>query len=834
MFAPISPAYFPGILFFLTTAGYVYISAVTLKSDPSSKIRQEFIMATFFVALSSLFFGLMTISADQNSARVFWSLGISSVLMFLPFWLRFVSNMFTFNSDFVRRAVRRVPVFAALFVIWLCIYFGEVEFYLTRFGQRISYKDDLKFIALTISLVLFFIAVTACHIRWLREAQMKRIKTQQKMFVVLAVLCAPLAIFVDFFVPAVLEHPAPTIAPIVLFIPAMQLFLSMRKNRTLSLTLSNVAEYVFESVTVPSAVLDHNNDVAIANNAALNFFGKDFPGGNICDFILIDDKTPEQALFADDFETDRVTAKTVSGLKECSFMHVLERDEYGDALCKIVVARDISDIFYRNTLLQSVNHAAELLLKSNINTYEKNLLKSVELLAEVAVVHCVHIWKNKYDVENRQCNQIIKWSKYSTSLQAGRLFVNIPYREIAPDWEDVLAANKNINRTVESGHGWEENAYIPPDTKSMLIVPIFIQEQFWGFAGFYDCQRSDPYTEQEATILKSGALLFANAWRLFEMERNVFEATNYTKLMLDSSPLGCQIWNSKAELIDCNDAGAALFGFKDKNEYLERYLETFPELQPDGQRSDEQLIALSARTQREGHVVLNWMHRMPSDGSLVPTEVTLVNVVHKGENLVFAYTRDLRDIKTMEHEIARLEKEADKIYYDGLTGIYNRRYFDENLAHVMRILSRSGGVLSLLLLDIDFFKKYNDTYGHGEGDNCLKAVAEVLSGCIERSEDFVARYGGEEFAVVLPNTHEAGAKKFAEKLIDSLYVRNIPHVSSEVSNRLSFSIGIVTGIPFHEQNAPDFIKLADEMLYESKRAGRNRYNVTNFSHAAIR
>ena len=160
---------------------------------------------------------------------------------------------------------------------------------------------------------------------------------------------------------------------------------------------------------------------------------------------------------------------------------------------------------------------------------------------------------------------------------------------------------------------------------------------------------------------------------------------------------------------------------------------------------------------------------------------------------------------------------------DALTGIYNRRFLDENLERIIKSLSRSGGKLSLLIMDIDYFKKYNDTYGHNMGDSCLKTMANTIAQSISRADDFVARYGGEEFVIVLPNIDEQGAETIARRVLDNVRERNIPHEKSDVASVVTVSIGGITGPVFHSHTGVDFIKRADQALYESKQSGRNRY-----------
>ena len=160
---------------------------------------------------------------------------------------------------------------------------------------------------------------------------------------------------------------------------------------------------------------------------------------------------------------------------------------------------------------------------------------------------------------------------------------------------------------------------------------------------------------------------------------------------------------------------------------------------------------------------------------------------------------------------------------DGLTGIYNRRFLEESMDRIIKSLGRTGGELSVLMMDVDYFKKYNDTYGHNMGDICLKTMANTFAQSIVRADDFVARYGGEEFIIVLPNTSEHGAETVAERVLVNIRERNIPHQNSEAAACVTVSIGCMTSAVLHSHSAADFIKKADEALYRSKQDGRNRF-----------
>ncbi len=162
---------------------------------------------------------------------------------------------------------------------------------------------------------------------------------------------------------------------------------------------------------------------------------------------------------------------------------------------------------------------------------------------------------------------------------------------------------------------------------------------------------------------------------------------------------------------------------------------------------------------------------------------------------------------------------------DGLTGIANRRRLDEFLRLECLRSARDDTPLSLILIDIDFFKPYNDHYGHLAGDECLRRVARGLDEAVQRASDLIARYGGEEFAVVLPSTDLNGAKRIANELCEKIRSLGIPHEYSQVADIVTISMGVVSRVACENLSPADLINLADAALYEAKESGRNRYIV---------
>ena len=180
--------------------------------------------------------------------------------------------------------------------------------------------------------------------------------------------------------------------------------------------------------------------------------------------------------------------------------------------------------------------------------------------------------------------------------------------------------------------------------------------------------------------------------------------------------------------------------------------------------------------------------------------------------------RKIVELKLMEAN-ALLERQATT---DGLTGLSNRRCFDQTLEQEWKRHERMRAPLSLLLMDVDFFKRFNDTQGHLAGDDCLREVAQAIQISLPRTGDLVARYGGEEFAVILPGTDRTGALHVANLIFAGLRARGLPHPASEVGPNVTLSIGCGTTVPERDVPATVLIDQADRALYRAKAAGRGR------------
>ena len=212
----------------------------------------------------------------------------------------------------------------------------------------------------------------------------------------------------------------------------------------------------------------------------------------------------------------------------------------------------------------------------------------------------------------------------------------------------------------------------------------------------------------------------------------------------------------------------------------------------------------------------------------------VVHVVRKdGEvEALVGFMFDISERKKTEEKLITLQKELEELSFkDGLTGIANRRLFDSIMEIEWGNARRNHQPLSVIMLDIDFFKPYNDHYGHLKGDDTLKQVAQALASAATRSRDFVGRYGGEEFVLVLSETDDKAALKIAERCRNLLAQLHIPHQGSPLG-QLTASLGVGTCIPGADSSMADFLDAVDKQLYRAKHLGRNRVEAVPASLAA--
>jgi hemerythrin len=211
-------------------------------------------------------------------------------------------------------------------------------------------------------------------------------------------------------------------------------------------------------------------------------------------------------------------------------------------------------------------------------------------------------------------------------------------------------------------------------------------------------------------------------------------------------------------------------------------------------------------------------------GVLARQNADLVQANHLLEQRVQDRTARLAQANE-ELRQANLQLEAFS-HTDGLLRIANRAYFDERLIQEMGRAKRQHQPLALLMMDVDHFKRYNDTYGHPAGDACLQAVARAVESSLRRPTDFLARYGGEELVALLPDTDANGAALMAMRVVHAVRQVGLPHAASPVAEVVTISVGAHSAVPDVHAQPADWIVAADRALYQAKQAGRNRAELT--------
>jgi diguanylate cyclase (GGDEF)-like protein/PAS domain S-box-containing protein len=255
--------------------------------------------------------------------------------------------------------------------------------------------------------------------------------------------------------------------------------------------------------------------------------------------------------------------------------------------------------------------------------------------------------------------------------------------------------------------------------------------------------------------------------------------------------------------------------------------DVFPELR--GSRVESAVLAAlteeiaTAIPQSAGRALFPLREAGSFDGARIDQAVSVTPFSDGGERFCLIEIRDVSGAKDRERRLLdHAESLRARSYIDGLTGIANRRHFDVALDRELRRAQRNGSALSLLLMDIDSFKAYNDHFGHQEGDACLSTVAQALAAMCKRPADVAARYGGEEFAAILPDTTAEQARAHANAIREHVAALNLPQAPAALRPRVTLSIGVATFERERLAEPAALIEAADKALYAAKRGGRDR------------
>lgn len=290
--------------------------------------------------------------------------------------------------------------------------------------------------------------------------------------------------------------------------------------------------------------------------------------------------------------------------------------------------------------------------------------------------------------------------------------------------------------------------------------------------------------------------------------------------LLESSPDGIALFNENKVYEACNQAFADTLGITDYRTLVGKRVEdVLPQnTYKDFSHTDDEVLSKGKSLRYRDQMV-------DDDGK--PKWFDVVKSPYKdpnsGANGVLLMARDVTDSCLVEMQLEKMNQELERLsFLDGLTQIANRRSFDEQLDTIWSIHKRQKMSLTIMLCDIDFFKDFNDNYGHQKGDETLRLVAQSFQKTLTRSSDCIARYGGEEFGFVIPNTDREGAQILATSIHEVIKQLDIKHDFSSVSDRITLSIGVVSIIPGNQDSPDTLVDYADQALYLAKKQGRNQ------------
>lgn len=370
--------------------------------------------------------------------------------------------------------------------------------------------------------------------------------------------------------------------------------------------------------------------------------------------------------------------------------------------------------------------------------------------------------------------------------------------------------------------------------RSLVVVPLFYQDDRVGVlkvlsATPFAFTESDIQTLQLMAGFMAGSLHLASEFDAKNLLLSQLqESEERYRSVITTMTEGVVLQLADGRITACNASAERIIGLTpDQMMGLTSIDLDWRTIREDGEPfpGEQHPAMITLRTGEARSNVVMGIHK--SDQTLTWISINSQPLFHLNQSQPYGVVTTFADITERKEaeEILRNRAEQERLMAmtDGLTQVANRRCFDERLQSEWHRLMEGKQQLSLIMLDVDYFKRYNDCYGHQAGDICLVKVASSAAQAVKRSSDLFARYGGEEFAAILPNTDAAGAIAVAESIREAIRDLAIPHEQSEVSAILTVSMGIASIVPCCGKSPDELIAAADRALYDAKRQGRDRY-----------
>jgi len=419
----------------------------------------------------------MTVASDETLIRIFWACGFIPSYIFPVRWIQFVSNMVTFKRDRLIKITINIALVIAVVISLLCVLYGDTVFVQTQFGNQFSYQNSLIFKVACAYTTLMIIAFMILHIKWWRDSETKRQKVQAFVFILITGITAPIGYITDFIVPVFTGYTVIPLMSFAVLVSSIQIYLSMRKNRTLSITVPNISGHIFNSVTRPILVLDHNNVIRLENKATVTFFDCETIGKNIDEFITIDYE-PQQTFFDNEFAGKAVTIKTPLGTRFCDLSLTIERDKYNDSFFKVIILRDLTELESALEQAKAASKAKSNFL-SGMSHEIRTPMNSIVGFSELALDEDVSPKAKKY-LENILENsdgllQIINDILDISKIESGRMELeNVPFLP-----QDIFDACRTMTMPKAVEKGLKMHIYAEPHVgKVPLGDPTRLRQVF--------------------------------------------------------------------------------------------------------------------------------------------------------------------------------------------------------------------------------------------------------------------------------------------------------------------------------------------------------------------
>ncbi|MEG3927954.1 MULTISPECIES: diguanylate cyclase domain-containing protein [unclassified Microcoleus] len=374
--------------------------------------------------------------------------------------------------------------------------------------------------------------------------------------------------------------------------------------------------------------------------------------------------------------------------------------------------------------------------------------------------------------------------------------------------------------------------------RSLVVVPLFYQDDRVGVLKVVSgtpCAftESDIHTLQLMAGFLAGSLHLASEFDAKNiLLSQLQESEERYRSVITSMTEGVVLQLADGQITTCNASAGRILGLSPEQLMGRTSIDLdWRTVQEDGSPfpCQQHPATITLRTGKPVSNVVMGIHK--SDKTLTWISINSQPLFQMNQSQPYAVVTTFADIteRKRAEEMLRHRAEQERLIAttDGLTQVANRRCFDERLESEWHRLMQGKQQLSLIMLDVDYFKRYNDCYGHQAGDICLVKVASSAALAVKRSSDLLARYGGEEFAAILPNTDADGAIAVAESIREAIRDLGIPHEQSNVSAIVTVSMGIATVIPTAETSPDELVALADRALYDAKRQGRDGYRSAN-------